>query len=360
VSAPRPKPTGRRRTGRARQVRRRRTAIALILAAVVLVALIFGGGSSRHARTATGHTPSSGGSLRAGGEAGNARVVAVASGRLPAAVQDAAVAAISPDSALLIGGLDRGETSVTDIVRVSGSEAIRLGSLSSALHDASASVLGGQAYLFGGGGISSFSGITRITSAGQAQPAGRLPTPASDLAATTIDGTVYIVGGYTGLEPLRTVLAWRPGGAPARAVGILPKPLRYAAVAEQGGTLVIAGGTSGVAASQDVYRFAPQTGRVTTIARLPRPLTHAAAATLNGTVFVLGGRGATANSQTRRILAISPSGAVTTAGLLPGPLSDLAAVALGEHLVIAGGRDQAGRVSNAILTLSVQPRKPHT
>ena len=296
----------------------------------------------------------SGASGPAGGGTANVRVVVVASGRLPTPVQDAAVAAITPDSAMLIGGLDQGESSVADIVRVSGSEAIRVGALPSALHDASASVIEGAVYLFGGGVITSFSQITRISSTGETQPASQLPTPASDLATTAIAGTVYIVGGYTGQSPLRTILAWRPGGAPAQVVGVLPKPLRYAAVAEQAGQLLIAGGTSGVAASQDVYRFDPRSGQVTTFAQLPHPLTHAAAAALNGTVFVLGGRDASTNSQTRQILAISPSGAVSTAGALPQPLSDLSAVTLGEHILIAGGRDPAGHVHKAILTLSLR------
>jgi N-acetylneuraminic acid mutarotase len=76
---------------------------------------------------------------------------------------------------------------------------------------------------------------------------------------------------------------------------------------------------------------------------------------LDGTVFLLGGRGAEPNSQTRRILAISPSGAVSTVGALPQPLSDLSAVTLGEHILIAGGRDQGGHVHDAILTLGIQP-----
>lgn len=336
-----------------RQVRRRRAVVAAALVAIVLAALIASGGTSRHARSTVGNTRS-GATGSAGGGTANVRVVVVASGRLPAPVQDAAVAAITPDSALLIGGLNQGESSVADIVRVTGSEAIGVGALPSALHDASASVIGGEVYLFGGGVITSFSQITRISSTGEAQPAGQLPTPASDLATTVIAGTVYIVGGYTGQSPLRTILAWRPG-APARVVGVLPKPLRYAAVAEQGGQLVIAGGTSGVAASQDVYRFDPSTGRVTTFTHLPRPLTHAAGATLNGTIFLLGGRGAEPDSQTRRILAISPSGAVSIAGALTQPLSDLSAVALGEHILIAGGRDQSGHVHDAILTLGIQP-----
>jgi N-acetylneuraminic acid mutarotase len=164
---------------------------------------------------------------------------------------------------------------------------------------------------------------------------------------------VYVVGGYTGQSPLRTILAWRPGEA-ARVVGMLPKPLRYAAVASTGGKIVIAGGTSGEAASRDVYRFDPSTGTLTTLGLLPSPITHAAAASVNGTVFVFGGRDASATSQTRRILAINPGGKVHTVGALPLPLSDLAAVVLGRHVVLAGGRDSSGRVQNAILTMSVE------
>jgi hypothetical protein len=76
--------------------------------------------------------------------------------------------------------------------------------------------------------------------------------------------------------------------------------------------------------------------------------------TLHGTVLVVGGRGSETNSQTRRILAISPSGVVSDVGTLPRALSDVAAVALGEAALLAGGRDSAGRVQDAILRLSVR------
>jgi hypothetical protein len=69
-------------------------------------------------------------------------------------------------------------------------------------------------------------------------------------------------------------------------------------------------------------------------------------------VFVLGGRGAAPDSQTRRILAISPSGAVSVAGALPRALSDLAAATVGKDVLIAGGRDRAGHVQDAILAVS--------
>jgi hypothetical protein len=72
--------------------------------------------------------------------------------------------------------------------------------------------------------------------------AGRLPAPASDVAAAAIGGTAYVVGGYTETTPLRTIVAFSPGSG-AHVAGMLPRPLRYAAVAAVGGRLLIAGGT---------------------------------------------------------------------------------------------------------------------
>jgi len=173
------------------------------------------------------------------------------------------------------------------------------------------------------------------------------------VASAVIAETAYIVGGYDGEAPLRTILAFRPG-TPPRTAGMLPKPLRYAAVAAQGGQLVIAGGTSGTSASSDVYRFDPRTGQVQSFAHLPQALTHASAAALGGVVFVIGGRGATTESQTNNILAISPTGAVSVAGTLPQALSDVSAVTLGERVLLAGGRDGAGQLHDSILTLSAR------
>jgi hypothetical protein len=169
------------------------------------------------------------------------------------------------------------------------------------------------------------------------------------VASAAVDGTVYLVGGYTGQAPLRTILAWRPGQF-ARVVATLPKPLRYAAVTSSAGRVIIAGGTSGESASRDIYRFDPATHALTELGLLPHPLTHAAAASVGGAVLVFGGRDASPTSQTRSILAIAPDGKVHAAGLLPRPLSDLGAVALGVKVVLAGGRDSNGRVQDGILT----------
>lgn len=326
-------------------------ALSLAIVAIVLVSIMAGGGKGS---TKQDSTPSST-VARSKGDTlvlAETRVQIVQSGTLPTAEQDATAVVIAPTEFLLIGGIDQGETSLANIVEVSGSQAHEIGALPAPLHDATASFIGGSAYLFGGGVLSSFPQITKIEASGATQPAGELPTPGSDVASATIGQTVYIVGGYTGLTPLRTILAWRPGQR-ARVVAMLPKPLRYAAVAPVGGQLLIAGGTSGEVASRDIYRFDPATGTVRTIGLLPSPLTHAAAAAAGGTVFILGGRGSSSTSQTRRILAISMDGSVNSVGLLPVGLSDLAAVAFEGHIVIAGGRDESGRIHDEILSASV-------
>jgi hypothetical protein len=341
-------------TRRERQVHRRRAGALLGIAlAVIAGATLAAGGGKGPVRTGAQARPL-GASSSTRAVPARVEVRTVQSGMLPAAEQDAAAAVVSPSRFLLIGGIDEAESSLASVVNANGLQASIAGTLPAALHDACASFVDGAAYLFGGGVVSSFAQIARISANGASQPAGRLPTPASDVACATIGATVYIVGGYTGVMPLRTILAWRPGGQ-VRVAGLLPKPLRYTALAAVGGQLVIAGGTSGETASRDVYRFDPITGKLTITGLLPRPLTHAAAAALNGTVFVFGGRGSSQTSQTRRILAIPASGKVEQVGVLPVGLSDLAAVSLAGHIVIAGGRDGSGRVHNAILTVTIVP-----
>jgi DNA-binding beta-propeller fold protein YncE len=271
------------------------------------------------------------------------RLVERTVGSLPEPVQDAA-AARSGSGALVVGGLNAGDTSVGDIRFVSGHSDARRGSLPGPRHDAAAVSLGGMTYVFGGGdGVRQLDEIVAVGPAGQRRIVGRLPQPASDVSAATIRGTAYVVGGFTGSRWLDTVLAWRPGGKP-RVAARLPVPLRYAAVTAAGGKLVVAGGSlpSGTA-SNAVLVFDPAQGRVRKIGRLPAPTTHAAAAALGDTAYVIGGRGPAVGTPTPRIVAVDPvKRTVRWAGSLAQPRSDLAAVALTGRILLVGGRRAAG------------------
>jgi hypothetical protein len=282
-----------------------------------------------------------------------ARVSVSLAGRLPAPVQDPATTALG-GRVLLIGGLDQSDVSVSDVIRASVHGARVLGSLPTALHDAAAAVLGTHAYVLGGG-EPSHDEITQVAPPSSAPLAGRLPAAASDVGAASIGDTVYIVGGYTGVTPLRSIVAWSGSGV-GRVVATLPHPVRYAAVAADAGRLIIAGGTNGVLATRDVYSFDPGAGRVTRLAWLPRPLTHASAVTLGGVVFVIGGRGSLEGTQLGGILAIDPlRRSVHAAGSLPVPLSDTGAASVPGGALVVGGRGRGGTLSDRTYLLREAP-----
>ena len=265
---------------------------------------------------------------------------------LAAPVQDAAAVALDGRRLLLLGGLTASDTSTDEIVATGAGDPRAAQRLPSAVHDAAAVRLGGNAYVFGGGTAANTQSdeIVRVQlNGGKPAVVGRLPAPSSDQAAAALGGTAYVVGGYTGSRWLDTIVAWRPGSR-ARVVARLPTPLRYAAVTAAGGRLVIAGGSLPAGAASDailVYR--PGSGRVARVGRLPGATTHAAAAAIGETVLVIGGRGGAPDSQTSRIVAFDvATGRIRTAGELRSPRSDLAAVSVGGRIILAGGRGATG------------------
>jgi hypothetical protein len=272
------------------------------------------------------------------------RLRLVATRALPASVQLPALA-VRGTSLLALGGLDAADASVAGIVRVAPGRARADGTLPQAVHDAGAAELGGRVYMFGGG---TPAGPTADIVAIGGGTAGRLPAPSSDLEAVTVGTQILIVGGYDGVKPLRSVLAFRPGRSP-RQVATLPHGLRYAAAAAAGRVLLVAGGTDGAHARRDILRVDPATGRVVRLGRLPQRLAHATGAVLNGTFYVFGGRD-DASSPQRTIWAIDPAtGQVRSAGRLPLALSDESAATLGQRVLVVGGRGAGGAVTNRVL-----------
>ena len=237
---------------------------------------------------------------------------------LPAPVQDPAVAALSGDRFVLLGGLDAADTSTAGVLVANLRGPIGSSSLPGAQHDAQAATLAGEVYIFGGGEFTQYDHILRFDAATDTVSApGVLPTPASDVAVTQTGGTAYIIGGFDGANWLDTILAWR-AGTTARVVARLPVPLRYAAAAAVNGKILIIGGTTPTGTSEAIYRFDPSTGMVRQIGRLAQPITHAGAATVGSSVFLVGGRGENLDSQTDRVWSVDPSsGAVHAAGRLP-------------------------------------------
>ncbi|HET7450066.1 MAG TPA: hypothetical protein VFJ78_05665 [Gaiellaceae bacterium] len=290
------------------------------------------------------------------------RLAERSTGSLAAAVQDEAVAGVGAGRALLLGGLTAADTSRPDVL-VSGRGGARpAGRLPIGLHDTAAVRLGSSVYLFGGGtalNTQSADILRTSTSGGSVTRVASLPSPSSDQAAVAVDGTAYVVGGYTGSRWLDTIVAWRPGSS-AHVVARLPFTLRYAAVAADRGKVVIAGGSlADGSAGTAVLSFDPATRRVRRIGALPAPTTHAAAATLGGLVYVIGGRSATPDTPTTRIVAVDPvRGTIRAGGSLATPRSDLAAVGFTDDILLAGGRGAGGAESGiSELTFSTAARR---
>lgn len=281
------------------------------------------------------------------------RAVARVSARatLPSPVQLPAVTGRG-NTVLALGGLDASDASTAGVVRLAPGRPRALAPLPVALHDAAATTIGRDSYVFGGGTASGpLDTIVRVGGG----TVGRLPVPASDVEAVTIGRTAYVVGGYDGAVPLNAITAWRPGGR-ARVVARLPRALRYAAVGVAGEDLLVAGGTDGKTSQRAIYRVDPRSGAVRTIGRLPVAISHFAGAVVGASFYLVGGRTRGDETQPRRaILAVNTrTGRVRKAGRLPVALSDVGVGLRGSTLIVAGGRDASGAAADELLRVTTR------
>ena len=195
------------------------------------------------------------------------------------------------------------------------------------------------ALVFGGGSATTVGLVQAWTAAGPTM-AGELPQPRSDLAATELGGTVYVLGGYDGAAMAPAILA-TTNGVTFRSVGTLAVPVRYPAVAAAAGAVWIVGGElgtseSGGGQSDAIQRFDPATGRTAVVGHLPAPLAHASALVVGGRLLVAGG--VSGVTPTAQIWAVdTATGSPQAAGSLPGARSDAAAVVVGSTGYLVGG-----------------------
>jgi hypothetical protein len=260
---------------------------------------------------------------------------------------------------VVLGGLATGDTSTARVVHVdtaTGSSGLS-GQLALAVHDSAGAVIGRRYFVFGGGSISTIS-LVQAFAAGLTAEVGSLPEARSDLSATSLGGTTYIVGGFNGSVMTPDVLA-TTDGLSFRPVAELAVPVRYAAVAALGSTLWVIGGVTsttegGTPIETDaVQRVNLQTGRVTVTGHLPRPTGHATALVLDGHIFVIGGRSGTVPSAA--IWRLEPTtGTLAPAGQLPAPVSDAGSVTVGGVGYLVGG-EVTGPVSPLNTVVALRP-----
>jgi hypothetical protein len=272
----------------------------------------------------------------------------IAAGLLPAPV---ARAVVLPDGRdlMILGGLDGAGGTVPGVFRLDPATGTvsQAGSLPQATHDAAGAVIGGADVVFGGGSVASTSTVQAWSQASGAKVIGHLPAPRSDLAAVTVGGTTYLVGGYDGARWSASVLA-TTDGVRFRVAAHLPVPVRYAAVAAVDGRIIVAGGKGRTGDVRTIQEINPATGHATVIGNLPTALAHAAALVLGGHLYVAGGRaGATASSE---IWSIDPAaGQVAAAGVLPMGMSDAGAATIGSTGYLVGGTAHSALDSVVVL-----------
>ena len=281
-------------------------------------------------------------------------VAQVATWSLPAPLSRTACA-VAGDRIRCFSGLNRAKTSTPDILQIdpAAGTATRVGTLTTAVHDAAGAEFLGKALLLGGGAHET--GSTAVLDV-TATPTrlGALPEPRSDLSAIVVDDRLVVVGGYDDTNLTPQVLA-SSDGVTFTSVATLGTPIRYGALAQVDGTVYVFGGKTreGGADSQttDIQAIDTATGEVTVVGHFPQAMGHMVAAVLDGSVYAMGGRSGVGTTLTdsAAIWRFDPAtGAVAQVGSLPAPLTDSTVAVVGSTAYLIGGERNATPVSQVV------------
>jgi len=317
-------------------------------AAALLAAACSGGQAARPAATGAGSP---------WGAPGPAAVLQVmpAPYQLPRALSREAVL---PDGngLLVAGGLTGSDVTTDAVTRLNPVTGVTsaAGRLAAPARDTASAVLGGQAYLFGGGAAGG-AATAQTAGPGKSTVAGRLPAGLSGAVGVTAGGTAYVIGGYDGAAPDPAVLA-TTDGRHFRAAATLRVPVRYAAAAAGADGIWVVGGQAASGTTDVIQRVNPADGKTAVTGHLPVPLQGAVALSLDGRIYVAGGEAAGAAS--RVVYRFDPATSrVTPAGVLPVPVAYAAGAVAGGAAYLVGGED-GRRAVPAVTTLRLAAPDP--
>ena len=259
---------------------------------------------------------------------------------------------------LIAGGLTPSGASANTVISldlVTGATRAA-GRLAQATHDAAGFMVGGRAFVLGGGTAASVPTVQAFTPGTQAAVVGALSQARSDSNGVSAGPVGYVVGGYDGTTLNPQVLATRDGQH-FRVAARLPVPVRYAATAAADGLIWVFGGqttASGSGATDVIQRIDPATGAAAVAGHLPRPVQGAAVIILDGQIYVAGG--ATAQGTSRTVFRFDPATSrVSVAGELPVPAGYAGAAVTGGVGYLIGGED-GGRPVPAVTTFRLVPQ----
>jgi hypothetical protein len=120
----------------------------------------------------------------------------------------------------------------------------------------------------------------------------RLPAGLIGCEAVNAEGTLLVLGGYTGSGVVDSVLRLGSRRGAMESVGRLPGPRAFGAAVVLGSRVFYLGGWDGSRIIDEIVVFDAATGRSTVAGRLPCPRQHAAAAVFEGRILLAGGEDA--------------------------------------------------------------------
>jgi N-acetylneuraminic acid mutarotase len=155
--------------------------------------------------------------------------------------------------------------------------------------------LDGKLYVFGGRGMTSADAYMRSAQAldvvsGEWSPIADLPHPGYGGYATAIDGTIYIVDGFSGSGRFSTLWAYDPISDRYVAKAALPEGIEYGAGATIGSRIYLIAGVldDSNRIRQAVYRYDPTTDSWSEFGSAPLDARQPTAATIDGAIYIVG------------------------------------------------------------------------
>jgi hypothetical protein len=200
--------------------------------------------------------------------------------------------------------------------------------------------MGTTCYVVGGSGAPSAGREVLATTNGRTfRAVARLPVPVAYPAVAGLGGYIYVFGGVTvsgstaaevgrrAGAPVDDIQRVDPAAGTATVVGYLPTRLEGASAATLEGHIYVAGGWTGLQLRGTVWGFEPGTATVVVAGHVV-PVSFAGLAVVGSTAWLVGGQSAgrpVATVQTFRPVASQPGAPKTTAGAKLAPVTGGAA-----------------------------------
>ena len=166
-----------------------------------------------------------------------------------------------------------------------------------------------------------------------------MPTSRSEIAATELDGIIYVAGGLLTFGPTTAFEAYDPTTNTWRSLAPLPVGLHHIAMAAARGRVFVTGGYGNIffrPNRRSAWAYDPKENRWIPIANMPAPRTAHAMASIDGKLHVIGGVGL--NSASLWVYDPRVDRWDTTRKPMLTSREQLAAVGVNGKLYVIGGR----------------------